>query len=123
MSPIGDEKYRIVSELGRGGMGVVYEAIHLWLGHHVAVKFLSEASVNDDAALARFAREARAGANIESNHVARVFDLGVTQENIPYLVMELLEGDDLANVLAHHPRLRMDDAVRFALQAVAAIAE
>jgi eukaryotic-like serine/threonine-protein kinase len=123
MNPVIDDKYRIISELGRGGMGVVYEAVHLGLGHRVAVKFLTEAGVADEALLARFAREARAGANIASEHVARVFDLGITSENIPYLVMELLEGDDLANVLEHHPVFRVADAVRFTLQAVAAMAE
>jgi len=118
-----DEKYRIVSELGSGGMGIVYEAVHLGLGHRVAIKFLGEGSVRDDAALARFAREARAGANIASEHVARVFDIGMTENDVPYPVMELLEGDDLGNVLEHYKMLRIEDAVRFALQATAALSE
>jgi eukaryotic-like serine/threonine-protein kinase len=123
MTPVIDEKYRIISEIGRGGMGVVYEAIHLGLGHRVAVKFLCNAAMTDESVLARFAREARAGANIASEHVARVHDLGMTPDNVPYLVMELLDGDDLANVLEQHPRLRIDDAVRFALQISSAVAE
>jgi eukaryotic-like serine/threonine-protein kinase len=118
-----DGKYRIVSELGRGGMGVVYEAVHLALGHRVALKFLAEDSVHSEAVVARFVREARAGANIASEHVARVFDLGMTEDNVPYLVMELLEGDDLANVLAQRGALGIDDAVRIGLQACAAMSE
>ncbi len=118
-----DDKYRIVSELGSGGMGVVYEAVHLGLGHRVAIKFLGDGRAKDEAMLARFAREARAGANIASEHVARVFDVGMTENDVPYLVMELLEGDDLGNVLSHYKMLRIEDAVRFALQATAAISE
>ena len=58
--PIVDDKYRVVAELGRGGMGIVYEAVHLGLGHKVAIKFLFESGVKSDSMLARFAREARA---------------------------------------------------------------
>ncbi len=122
MNPMIEDKYRIISEIGRGGMGIVYEAIHVGLGHRVAMKFLTAPEVKHESVLARFAREARAGANISSEHVARVFDLGMAND-VPFLVMELLEGDDLANVLEDHPVLRIDDAVRFIFQAVSAIAE
>lgn len=122
MNPIIDDKYQVISELGRGGMGVVYEAVHLGLGHRVAVKFLSTSAANDEAMLARFVREARAGANVDSEHVAKVFDLGMTEDNAPYIIMELLEGDDLANVLQQREKLRIADAARFTVQAAVAMA-
>lgn len=122
MNPIVDDKYQIISELGRGGMGVVYEAVHLGLGHRVAIKFLSQSMRGGEPTLARFVREARAGANISSDHVAKVFDIGITRESVPFIVMELLEGDDLANVLVEKKRLRISDAARFVIQASTAMA-
>ncbi len=117
-------KYRVLTELGRGAMGVVYEAVHLTLGHRVALKFLADETAPDDPVkVARFLREARAAANIASEHIARVFDLDVTKGRVPFLVMELLEGDDLANVLHEQGPLPASEAVRYAIQLSAAVAE
>src|SRR5262245_17301592 len=89
-------KYRIERVLGVGGMGVVVAAWHLELEQRVAIKFLQQDTDERFEAAKRFRREARAAAKIRSEHVARVLDVGVLGENTPYIVMEYLEGNNLA---------------------------
>ncbi|MDQ2644834.1 MAG: protein kinase [Myxococcota bacterium] len=116
-------KYRIERQLGAGGMGIVVAASHVVLQERVAMKFLSpELAVNDEA-VARFVREARAACRIKSEHIARVSDVGTLESGIPYLVMEYLEGQDLAELLAQKSSLPPAEAVGFVLQACEAIAE
>jgi eukaryotic-like serine/threonine-protein kinase len=88
-------KLRLVRQLGAGGMGSVWVADHLTLRTQVAVKFMAAALAGNVEALGRFAREAAAAARIKSPHVARVFDFGVWEQT-PYMVLELLAGEDLA---------------------------
>jgi serine/threonine-protein kinase len=117
------DKYRIERLLGAGGMGAVVAAHHMKLDEKVAIKFLtSEARGNPDA-VARFLREARAAVKIKSEHVARVIDVGNLDDGAPYMVMEYLEGGDLAAWLAQRGPLRVAQAVEFVLQACEAIAE
>jgi len=116
-------KYRVERVLGRGGMGVVVAAMHEQLAQRVAIKMLlpeAEASPN---ALARFTREARAAATIRGEHVARVLDVGELPGGAPYIVMEYLEGRDLAQTLTDRGTLPPEEAVSFVLQACEAIAE
>ena len=116
-------KYRVERVLGRGGMGVVVAAMHEQLAQRVAIKMLlpeAEASSN---ALARFTREARAAATIRGEHVARVLDVGELPGGAPYIVMEYLEGRDLAQTVAERGTLSPEEAVSFVLQACEAIAE
>ena len=97
-------QYRITRELGRGGMGVVYEAVHERIGQHAAVKTLTEARVGDPGARERFFREARACVLIDHEGVPAVFDFGETDDGTPYILMELLRGDSLrARVRKHAP--------------------
>jgi serine/threonine-protein kinase len=95
---------RLAGELGQGGMGCVWTADHLTLKTQVAVKFLAEHSASNPDAVARFSAEAAAAARIRSPHVVQVFDHGVS-DGTPYIVMELLEGEDLARRLARDGRV------------------
>jgi serine/threonine-protein kinase len=97
-------RYRIVRELGRGAMGTVYEAEHDQLGRRVAIKALHSHLAHQSIANRRFLREGKAAAQIKSAHVVDVFDVDV-HDGVPYLVMELLEGEDLAQRLRSEARL------------------
>lgn len=90
-------KYRVERLLGRGGMGVVVAARHLDLEERVAIKFLVGEPSDD--AVARFTREARAAVKVKGEHLCRVFDFGRLDSGEPYIVMEYLEGVDLAQKL------------------------
>ncbi|MEO7035632.1 MAG: serine/threonine-protein kinase [Polyangiaceae bacterium] len=96
-------KYRLESLIGRGGMGSVWRAEHLGLNAPVAVKLLDQVAFTGSAeALNRFHREARAAAAIRSPHVVQTFDHGVDETlGLPFIVMELMEGESLADRLAH----------------------
>lgn len=103
-------KYRLLAQVGLGGMGAVWAARHMALDMSVAIKFVI-ADVNDEAfqmVRARFEREARLSARIRSAHVIEVKDYGV-EEDVPYLVMELLEGEDLAKRMKREHRLSLRD--------------
>ncbi len=116
-------KYRVEKVLGFGGMGVVVSAFRGDLEQRVAVKFLSQAAAERPDAAERFRREARAAAKIRSEHVARVLDVGTLDSGLPYMVMEFLEGNDIAEELRRLQRLPILDAVEFILQATEALAE
>src|SRR5437867_10938613 len=88
-------KYRIERIIGAGGMGVVYEATHLQLQQPVALKFLLS-TYGTPEAVERFMREARAAVRLKSEHIARVLDVATLDDGAPHMVMELLEGQDLA---------------------------
>ncbi len=116
-------KYQVERVLGVGGVGVVVAARHLQLDERVALKFLLPAMAANAEAVARFAREARSAVRIKNEHVARVLDVGTLESGAPYIVMELLEGADLAQWLALRGRLPIEQAVDFVLQACVALAD
>jgi serine/threonine-protein kinase len=116
-------KYRVERVLGAGGMGVVVAARHLVLDERVALKFLRRETLENADAVARFDREARAAVKIKSEHVARIIDVGRLEMGAPYIVMEYLEGGDLAAWLQQRGALDIEQAVEFVLQACEAIAE
>jgi len=126
-------KYRIEHVIGAGAMGVVVRAWHIELEQPVAVKFLyPEFARNSDGA-ERFRREARSAAKIKNQHVARVLDVGTLVSgvsarnpegnNIPYIVMEYLDGLDLAHELRQQGPLPVPLALRYVMQACEAVAE
>ncbi len=115
-------KYRLERVVGEGGMGVVYAAQHLVLKQRVAVKVLLPDAATSDHVVERFAREAQAAARIMSEHVARVMDAGSTATGAPFLVMEYLEGCDLAELLAVEGPLPPADVVDYLIQALEALA-
>src|SRR5580704_2008082 len=116
-------KYRVDRVLGEGGMGVVVAAHHLQLDQKVALKFLLPDALENSDSVARFRREAQAAVKIKSEHVARVTDVGELENGAPYIVMEYLEGSDLADWLREHGPLPIEQAVDFVLQACEALAE
>jgi len=116
-------KFRIERVLGQGGMGVVVAATHLQLDERVALKFLLPDALSNPEAVERFAREARAAVKIKSEHVARVSDVGTLESGSPYMVMEYLEGQDLAAFVRASGALAVPAAIEFVLQACEAIGE
>jgi serine/threonine-protein kinase len=109
-------KYRIDRVLGRGGMGAVFSATNTTIGKRVALKFLTREAARDTSATARFQREAEAAGVIESEHIVHVFDSGTTEEGLPFLVMELLSGEDLRSRLQRDGTLPVRESVEIATQ-------
>ena len=116
-------RYRVLRELGRGGMGVVYVVEHLHTGERLALKLLHGTAAANPEVIARFKREARAAAQIKSEHVVRVTDADVAPElgGAPFFVMELLEGCDLEKALEKRDRLHPDAVIAILSQVARAL--
>jgi serine/threonine-protein kinase len=104
-------KYRLTREIGHGGMGAVWEAVHEALERPVAVKFLKPWTNGDPARSARFVSEARMVAALKHRFVVDVFDFGVSDEGLYYMVLELLNGQTLARRIDDGPPFRVHEAV------------
>ncbi|MBS2015496.1 MAG: serine/threonine protein kinase [Deltaproteobacteria bacterium] len=102
-------------------MGAVYEAENLGIGKRVAVKFVDPEFATDEKVVARFAREARAMSAIESAHIVSIFDAG-TEDGRPYLVMELLRGEDLGERLRRLGRVPLKEAMHIIAQVLKGLA-
>jgi eukaryotic-like serine/threonine-protein kinase len=117
------EKYRIVELVGTGGMGMVFAAVHLGLDRRVALKVMRTDAYGEEEAATRFMREARTAARLEGPHVAKVLDVGRLESGAPYLVMELLRGQNLQSLVAERGPLPVREAVDYLLEACEALAE
>ncbi len=109
-------KYQLVTMIGRGGMGSVWEARHASLGTRFAIKFIEAEYSDSQEARSRFDREARAAATIQSKHAIQIYDHGVTEDGKPYIVMELLQGEPLDKRLDRVGRLSLQDTARIIQQ-------
>ena len=119
-------EFRIIRELGRGGMGVVYEAEQTSLRRHVALKVLRFGVVADEEAMKRFRREAETVARLHHTNIVPIFAVGC-ERGVHYYAMQFIEGRSLADVLAESQRTRQaagaaDDRRRWGLQAAEALA-
>jgi eukaryotic-like serine/threonine-protein kinase len=117
-----DDKYRVEAILGEGGMGYVVSARHLHLDQKVALKFMHAAIVTRESKR-RLLREARSVAGLCSRHVARVLDVTMPHNGVPYIVMEHLEGKDLSVLLDERGALSVEEACEYVMQACEALAE
>ena len=116
-------KYALVRLIGEGGMGVVFEATHLRLHQRVAIKILRPDLPDFETVVARFEREARAAAQLQSIHTARVIDVDALSNGLPYIVLEFLEGRDLDSELEATGPLPIEDAVDIIQQVTGAMSE
>ena len=103
-------RYLLQHAIGAGGMGSVWKALHVELDAPVAVKFQHHRPEHSQRSLQRFRREARAAAKLRSPHVVRIVDFGVDHD-LPFLVMELLEGESLQALLDRRARPCIEKAV------------
>jgi len=110
------DKYQVVRLVGRGGMGRVYEAVNTAINKRVAMKLIDGELAKNDEASARFQREALAASAVESPYIVQIFDAGLSPDGLPYIVMELLRGDDLGGHLTEQGRLDVVDALVVVVQ-------
>jgi serine/threonine-protein kinase len=117
-------RYRVERVLRSGGMGTVVVATQVDLDRKVALKFMLPESGGDaTVAFLRFEREARVVARLRGEHVVQVFDFGRLEQGEPFIVMELLEGQDLRTLLAVKERVPVAEAVGYVLEACEGLAE
>ncbi len=116
-------KYRVERVLGAGGMGIVVAAVHEQLRERVAIKTMRREACKMHGAVDRFLREARACVKVKSENVVRVLDTGTLPDGAPFMVMEHLEGEDLAALLERSGPLPPATAIDYVVQACEAIAE
>jgi len=109
------DKFRLIRELGRGGMGAVWLAEHTGLDVHCAIKLIDPRGKESAELRVRFEREAKAAAQLKSRHVVQILDHGVWQD-IPYIAMEYLQGEDLAQRITRMVRLPLSETLRIVAQ-------
>jgi len=115
-----DGKYRLGQKLGQGGMGSVWRAEHVQLKSQVAIKLIEQSIATNPEALARFMREAQSAAALRSPHVVQILDHGA-DHGVPYIAMELLEGESLAQRLERVQRLSPQETSLVLIQTARAI--
>lgn len=115
-------KYRLVRQLGEGGMGVVYEAVREDIAARAAIKVLRPEYAANPELAGRFFNEARAANLIAHPGIVRVFDYGAEEGGIAYLAMEYLDGESLWKRIERHKRIALPEALRIARQIASALA-
>jgi serine/threonine protein kinase/Tfp pilus assembly protein PilF len=123
--PIGSifaERYRIIEELGKGGMGRVIRALDMKLDEEIAIKFIRPELTEDPAAVERFRTELKAARQVIHKNVARMFDLNEA-DGVPFITMEYVRGGDLKSLIKKMGRLDAQQAVRIVKQVAEGLAE
>ncbi len=115
------DRYRIIGKIGEGGMGIVYEALHVVIEKRVALKVLRDDFSNRPEVVARFRQEAKSASRIGHEHIVDISDFGETPTGQSYFVMEFLEGEDLAGLLSREKTLDSRRAVSLLLQCCRAL--
>ncbi len=118
---IGD-RYGVTALIGEGGMGEVYEAEHLAIGRLVAVKVLNPTRAQDREAISRLRHEARVAGTLGHPNICAIYDMGRLDDGSPYLVMERLHGETLAQRLLREARLPIEDLIDVMVQVLSALA-
>ena len=116
-------KYKVGRLVGSGGMGTVWLGQHIGLGTRVAIKFIRPQFAERKDARRRFEIEARAAASVESKHAVKVYDYGVSDAGLPYIVMEYLEGESLSEALIRRGPFPADESAKVIRQAARALAK
>ncbi|HEX3219474.1 MAG TPA: Stk1 family PASTA domain-containing Ser/Thr kinase [Candidatus Limnocylindria bacterium] len=114
-------RYRLIAPLGEGGMATIWRALDEQLDREVAVKLLREQFGKDQGFAARFRQEARAAGSLSHPNIVPVYDYGTDEDGTQFIVMQLVEGEDLSTVLRERGHLETDDAVRIALGVASAL--
>lgn len=110
-------KYQLDEPIGSGGMGTVWSATHLEIGSRLAIKLIRPEFAEKKEARQRFEIEARAAAQVDSPHAVAMYDHGVTEDGVPFLVMEYLEGESLADSIVRRGVIPLDELVEIVAQA------
>jgi serine/threonine-protein kinase len=114
-------QYEMLREIGRGGMAIVHEAMHVELGRRVAIKTMLPEVARDERSVARFVQEAKAACIVRHPHVVEIFDFG-TADGVPFLVMELLEGETMRTLFTREKPIGLEAAIALLLPVAAAVA-
>jgi serine/threonine protein kinase len=117
------ERYRVESVLAKGSMGVVYKAIQELIGREVAIKVLHGYLVADEESIKRFHKEAKAASRLNHPNITTLYDYGVLSSGQPYIVMDLLRGNSLAEILKERDYLPYEEAVHIFKQVCEAMQE
>jgi eukaryotic-like serine/threonine-protein kinase len=115
------DRYRILGVIAKGGMGMVYDAIHIGLRRRVAIKTLRAQYAHSKTAIARFHNEAAVAGKFGHPNIVEVYDLGVLEDGTPYLVMERLEGETVTERLARERPMPVPVALDVTVQVLSAL--
>lgn len=108
-------RYKIIERIGGGGMALVYKAQDILLNRNVAIKVLRQQFVHDEEFIRRFRREAQSAASLSHPNVVSIYDVG-QEEDVHYIVMEYIEGQNLNEIIKERAPLQIEEAVRIATQ-------
>lgn len=115
------EKYRVLNEIGRGGMSVVYKGVQEFVDREVAIKILQSQLVSDPTSVKRFQQEAQAASLLKHENIIKIYDFGI-HDGRPYLVMDFLVGESLSDIIRRDNQVECERAIKIFIQATDALA-